>query len=266
MQSRQLSNFQVSSPDVIVVGNALLEIVGDTAEVMQQVNNMRAALEVKRTEEGGAVPTPASPQSTAGSPSTGSGIRRLSTGVANFMKTLSGDEEAGTKEAPMPLYQDPLGVKDEAPKDGSVERALNFLRDAHNLWRRLTASSFETLTKRESLKKAPLQSILEVSSAEIKYVKGDISGLKISWEAECSRGLSTVGQKLVLELLAENSVLRLDLNMQQEELHKAALQRLKTLEQYTTTVTREGAQGAGGDQAEDDGQDMTDRFKNLFSF
>jgi len=270
-QSKLLSSFQISSPDVIVVGNSLLEIVGDTAEVMQQVNNMRAALEVKRSEEtmaegnSTASPPPGEKKSPRGA---GTGIRRLSTGVANFMKTLSG-EESDAKEAPMPLYQDPLSVKDDAPKDGSVEKTLNFLRDAHTLWRRLTASSFETLTKRDSLRKAPLQSILEVSTAEIKFVKKDISELKQQWDGKCAAagGLPAVGKHLVLELLAENSVLRLDLNMQQEELHRAALQRLKTLEQYTTTVTRDSA--SAGDDAEDSpsqGPDMTDRFKNLFSF
>ena len=40
------------------------------------------------------------------------------------MKTISGDEADGVKEAPMPLYQDPVGLKDEAPKDGCTERHL----------------------------------------------------------------------------------------------------------------------------------------------
>jgi len=108
-----------------------------------------------------------------------------------------------------------------------------------------------------------------VSTAEIKFVKGDIGDLKQEWEKKTGQGLSPVGQMLVLELLAENSVLRLDLNTQQEELHKAALNRLKTLEQYTTTITRDGdgaGDGAGDEDKEEGGSDMTDRFKNLFSF
>ena len=108
-----------------------------------------------------------------------------------------------------------------------------------------------------------------MSTAEIKFVKRDIGELKQEWEKRTAQGLSSVGQMLVLELLAENSVLRLDLNTQQEELHKAALNRLKTLEQYTTTITREGdggKEGAGDDDKDEAGSDMTDRFKNLFSF
>ena len=114
-----------------------------------------------------------------------------------------------------------------------------------------------------------------MSTAEIKFVKGDISDLKTSWEKKTNQGLSSVGQNLALELLAENSVLRIDLNTQQEELHKAALQRLKTLEQYTTTITREdtspvgtlGIPFNGSPEEEDKGEsDMTEKFKNLFSF
>merc|ERR1712166_1055775 len=59
-QSRRLSSFEVSFSNAIVVGNSLLEIVGDTSDVMQQVNNMRAALEAQRTsalEEAGVQPT-----------------------------------------------------------------------------------------------------------------------------------------------------------------------------------------------------------------
>ena len=113
---------------------------------------------------------------------------------------------------------------------------------------------------------------LEVSSAEIRFVKTDVGELKKQWEAQCTKGLPGVGQHLVLELLAENSVLRLDLNMQQEELHKAALQRLKTLEQYTSTVTHGsvgiGFNGEPGKEAEEESgvSDMTDKFKNMFSF
>ena len=47
------------------------------------------------------------------------------------------------------------------------------------------------------------------------------------------------------------------------------VQRLKTLGQYTTTITRDGVQeGASAEQEDngDGGSDMTDRFKNLFSF
>ena len=47
-KSGQLSGFEVAFNDAIVVGNSLLEFVGDTAQVMQEVNNLRAALEAKR--------------------------------------------------------------------------------------------------------------------------------------------------------------------------------------------------------------------------
>lgn len=272
-KSGQLSGFEVAFNDAIVVGNSLLEFVGDTAQVMQEVNNLRAALEAKRksameeagmadpdqTPRGGSTPVPETPrEDSVLTPRTR--VRRLSIGVANFVRQLSevdghnADGSLTHRGVEQNFYREPIGVKDKPPTDAEVEKCLNLLRDAHRLWRRLSKTSFDQLTKRESKKKQmDPERLLELSTEELNNVKGSIADLKRSWDAMLATGVPRIGYDLCFELLAEHSVLRLDLNAQQQELHRSTLERLRMLEQYTirsdantTTPTEEDKEESKG--------------------
>merc|ERR1711968_202532 len=129
---------------------------------MQQVNNMRAALEAKRKEaleEAGVqeteqpiLPTPETPRDEQMTPRTR--VRRLSIGVANFVRQLS-DGEKGTlaqRSELQSLYREPINLQDKPPSDHDVDKCLNLLRDAHQLWRQLSKSSIDSLSKREGFK------------------------------------------------------------------------------------------------------------------
>jgi len=50
-----------------------------------------------------------------------------------------------------------LGVGQDALKDNAVKALLNLIRDAHAMWRRLTSTSFESLSKREVLRQVRLR-------------------------------------------------------------------------------------------------------------
>ena len=70
---------------------------------------------------------------------------------------------------------------------------------------------------------------------------------------QLATGVPRIGYDLCFELLAEHSVLRLDLNAQQQELHRSTLERLRMLEQYTirsdantTTPTEEDKEESKG--------------------
>lgn len=264
-QSRRLSSFEVGFANAIVVGNSLLEIVGDTSDVMQQVNNMRAALEAKRTsalEEAGMTPPAAvdKPETPRDETPPKTRLRRLSIGVANFVMQLSTDSGQLTARGDelQGLYREPISVKDRPPSEQDVERCLNLLRDAHNLWRQLGKSSMDVLAKREGFKHLPVERQLQVSTTEIDSLKAAIAELKRQWDTQLSTGLPAVGYNLCFELLAENSVLRLDVNLQTQELHRSTLERLRTLEQYTTTTN------ASPDDA--DTKNIGQKLAGFFSF
>merc|ERR1711865_465085 len=144
--------------------------------------------------------------------------------------------------------------KDKPPTDAEVEKCLNLLRDAHQLWRRLGKTSFDQLTKRESKTKEPdLERLLEVSTEEINNVKGAIAELKRQWDAKVAVGLPLIGYNLCFELLAEHSVLRLDLNIQQQELHRSTLERLRMLELYTIRSDVNSTAPAAAEDKEESG-------------
>jgi len=118
--TKQLSAFEITSKDMVVVGNSLLEVLGDTAEMQQQVNTATIGL----LDLGVIKHTPQQQHSISEHTSRGSIL---------------------------------LGVGQDALKDNAVKTLLNLIRDAHAMWRRLTSTSFESLSKREVLRQVRLR-------------------------------------------------------------------------------------------------------------
>ena len=81
--------------------------------------------------------------------------------------------------------------------------------------------------------------------------------LRVTGRVQVAVGLPAIGHYLCFELLAENSVLRLDVNIQTQELHRSTLERLRTLEQYA----KEGTEAA-----EDDKKNIGQKLAGFFSF
>jgi len=260
-QAQQLSSFEISSKETIVVGNSLLEVLHDTVELTQRLNSLQLQLQPsvdcdqtssrdKHTES----------EETAAR----SQLARVFEGLA---RQLGGESPKAEQPGP-PKYltkHELLGVRQQ-PESGATEHALNLLRDAHQLWRRLTGTSLENLTQREALRQALPQSVLDVSIAEIMFIQKESEELRKQWRHRSCP--SPVGRELALSLLLDNAALRLELNTQQHALHEVELQKLQASaeEHLLEDGSSQDAGAAGSAGSGHVGADMAERFKTLFSF
>eukprot|EP00658_Telonema_sp_P-2_P016690 TRINITY_DN16472_c0_g1_i6.p1 TRINITY_DN16472_c0_g1~~TRINITY_DN16472_c0_g1_i6.p1 ORF type:complete len:1034 (+),score=193.65 TRINITY_DN16472_c0_g1_i6:274-3375(+) len=227
-ECRLLSNFGTSFEAAIVIGGALLEMVGDTADVMRKVNNAVLAIEATGTE------SPVSTRSQPGSPQDPQTIRgrfrRASAEMASAV--MSSLTPSPTPPSPRPsrsLLRDPIGLSDPTVTEAHVKGSLDLLRDAHQLWKQLVKTSPESMSRRESLRHELQDKQIEASSDEVNMIRVEISELQQQWSAKIDAGLPSIGFELCIEMLVENSTQRLEHNRLNRKLNHDMLDRLRKM-------------------------------------
>eukprot|EP00656_Telonema_subtile_P026572 TRINITY_DN2854_c0_g1_i3.p1 TRINITY_DN2854_c0_g1~~TRINITY_DN2854_c0_g1_i3.p1 ORF type:complete len:638 (+),score=146.19 TRINITY_DN2854_c0_g1_i3:103-2016(+) len=246
---RALSNFGAGFEAAIVIGGALLELMGDTAETMRKMNNMRAALAAKQRnamEESGELPLAVAPEpepepepEASQSPTVRSRIRRSSlemiSAIVEFIPGSTPQDDEPPREHT--VSRAAINLNDAPVSEQDVKRCLDLLRDAHQLWKQLVKSSPDIVSKRATLKRSPMEEQLQESSKEICRVRDELQQLKRQWETQIAAGLPSIGCELCFEMLLENCTLRLGINEFTHELHGGLLERMRILEQHTVHTT-----------------------------